>query len=728
MTNFLSSLGLFCVRHQRVVTIAWVLAIVLAVAIGGTSGGTFSENFRVPGTESERALDVLADQLPDYASGSALVVFQVKDGTLRNPDTRIAVESVLDRVRTLEDVRQVGDPFLGQDAALTSNETVGYARVQYQVELQELEKSHLVALKQVVEEVGSADITVAVGGELASFIEDNETGGPEVIGLLAAVVILLLAFGSVLAMGLPIGLAVSGIAISVSLIQLLAAAFDVSSVSIIVGAMIGLGVGIDYALLVVTRHRQYLRNGLSVEAAAARANATAGQSVVIAGGTVIIAIGGLAVVGIPLVTMVGVSVAMVVATMVLASVTLLPALLGIVGLTIDRFGIPGVRPQTEAGDSSRWASWGRSVARRPWPFLTAAVILLAVLASPVLSMRLAIPDASNRPRGSTERLAFELLAEGFGPGVNGPLFIVTTLPPDAPIDDTLADLSSNVAADPDVAQVSTPILNQTRTTAIFQVIPRSGPQDEETFDLVRRLRTSILPSTLASVGGEGMIGGLTATLIDLTDRVSDRLPWFMGTIIGLSYLLLMVVFRSVLVPLKAALMNLISIGAAYGVIVATFQWGWGTSLLGIDAAVPMVSFLPMFLFAILFGLSMDYEIFLLSRVREEHLRGYNTTDSIVRGLASTGRIITSAAAIMVVVFSSFTFIDNIVVKQLGLGLATAILVDATIVRIILVPATMVLLGQANWWLPRWLERFLPRVDAESEPVPHPEHVPSGTGR
>jgi len=534
-------------------------------------------------------------------------------------------------------------------------------------------------------------------------------------------VILLLAFGSVIAMGLPIGTALFGLGTGIATITFLSAFVDVPSTSEMLASMIGLGVGIDYALFIITRHRAGLHRGLTVEDAAGRSIATAGQAVLIAGGTVVIAICGLAVAGIPMITFMGVGAAIVVAVMVLASLTLLPALMGFAGHNIDRFGLPGTKRFSEAavanetGSYHGWAKWAHHVSRHPVAYLVVGLAAVLTLAAPLLDLRLGQTDSSQSPTSSTLRRSYDLLSDGFGPGYNGPLVLAVDLRgATAPPDQVVGQLKSAVAADPGVASVPRAAVGPDGTAAVLQVIPKSAPQDAGTSELVDRLRSSVLPSALASTGGAVYVGGQTATFIDLSNRVADRLPLFIGCVVGLSFILLMIVFRSILVPLKAAIMNLLSIGAAYGVIVAVFQWGWGASLFGVHQSLPIISFIPMFMFAILFGLSMDYEVFILSRIREEYNHSGDNTGSVIVGITATARVITSAALIMISVFISFVFGGEPTIKMMGLGLATAVFVDATIIRMILVPASMRLMGRANWWLPRFLDRIIPNLDIEGE--------------
>ncbi len=565
-----------------------------------------------------------------------------------------------------------------------------------------------------------------LGGDLPSEAAQEEPAGQEIIGLVVAVVVLLVAFGSVIAMGLPIGTALVGLGASMGLIALFASVIDVNSVSPILAAMIGLGVGIDYSLFIVTRHRENLRLGMTVEEAAGRAIATSGSAVLFAGVTVIIAICGLAIAGITAVTVMGLMSGVTVAVMVALALTLLPALLGFAGHKID-----AAPPARDAGgrrsrrsQESLWHRWGRQVTAHPWRYLLAGVLALGLLAAPVFSMRLGMTDNGTSPTSMTTRRAYDLLADGFGPGFNGPLLLSVEL--DGASVDDLAPLADALSADPGRRRPFAPVMpNDEGTAAVMRVVPTTAPQDEATTDLVHRLRNDVIPTALADVpGAEVHVGGQAAMFIDLSDRVADRLPWFIGAVIVLSVLLLMMVFRSIVVPLKAAIMNLLSIGAAYGVIVAVFQWGWLKGLFGVEETVPIVSFMPMMMFAILFGLSMDYEVFLLSRIREEYLHRRDNDSAVIEGISATARVITSAALIMISVFAAFVLGDDPTIKMFGLGLATAVLIDATIVRIVLVPATMKLLGDWNWWLPGWLDRILPRLDVEGGTgLPEPEYEP-----
>ncbi|HEX2563057.1 MAG TPA: MMPL family transporter, partial [Acidimicrobiales bacterium] len=699
-------------------------------------GGRMSDRFEIPGVESQRALDILEDEFPAAAGTSAQLVFAVEDGspaTLSEAGPAQAVEAALADVAAQPDVGSVGE------LQRSADDRIAYADVQYDLPSDDIGDRAYQRLEATADATnGSGAVRMELGGDLPTDAAEDVPEGQEVVGLLVAVIVLLVAFGSVIAMGLPIGLALVGLATSLGLITLLAAVVDVNTVAPTLAAMIGLGVGIDYALFIVTRHRENLRAGMTVEEAAGRAVATSGAAVLFAGVTVIIAISGLAIAGITAVTVMGLMAGLTVAVMVALALTLLPALLGFAGRRIDALRVPRRRRGGAGipGRESMWHRWGRHVSAHPWRYLVGGVLALGLLAAPVFGMRLGMTDNGTNPTSMTTRRAYDLLADGFGPGFNGPLLLSIEL--DGATVDDLRPLESAIADDPGVQAVAPIQPNADGSAAVLRVIPTSAPQDGATTSLVHRLRDDVIPQALSDApGAEVQVGGQTAIFIDMSDKISSRLPWFIGAVIALSVLLLMMVFRSVAVPLKAAAMNLLSIGAAYGVIVAVFQWGWLKGLIGVEETVPIVSFMPMMLFAILFGLSMDYEVFLLSRVREEYLRRRNNDAAVVEGISATARVITSAALIMISVFAAFVLGDDPIIKMFGLGLATAVFIDATIVRIVLVPATMKLLGDWNWWLPGWLDRLLPNLDIEggaglpepdSEPgrgpaVPEPARVP-----
>jgi RND superfamily putative drug exporter len=520
-------------------------------------------------------------------------------------------------------------------------------------------------------------------------------------------------------MGLPILTALIGIAISIAGVGVIANFFTTPDFAAQVATMIGIGVGIDYALFIVTRYRTALHRTRSPEAAVIEAMNTSGRAVLFAGFTVMVSVLGIFLMGLPFLHGLAVGISLAVVIAVLAALTLLPALLGFVGFTIDRFKVGRTPRERE----TLWHRWARTVQRRPVPIALAGLIVLLLLAVPALQLRLGSADASNDPKSSTTHQAYDLIAHGFGPGANGPILVVAE-GPGRNLGSALPHLEQALRATPGVASVTDARLSASGSAALATLYPATGPQDKATERLVHRLREHVVPDAIAHRGVQVHLGGQTASSIDFADVIGARLPIFIGAVLTLSFLLLLIVFRSVLVPLKAVLMNLLSIGAAYGVIVAAFQWGWGADLLGVSAA-PIEPWVPMMLFAIVFGLSMDYEVFLLSAVREQYDRTGDNATAVAEGLASTARVITAAALIMVFVFGSFVVSDLRALKLIGLGLAVAVAIDATVVRVVLVPATMELLGDANWWLPRWLQRLIPKVRVDEYPI---EPEPSDEAR
>ncbi len=697
----------------------------LALSVGVVarlSGGSTQDVFEIPGVESQRAIDVLTERFPAASGTSAQVVFAVDTGTVSSVENASAIAAALADLATQPNVTQVSALRASADGA------IAYLEVQYDRPATQIKDTAFARLETTASTALAAGVRIELGGELPSEATHQPPSSQELFGLVAAVIVLLLAFGSVIAMSVPIATALVGLATSIGLITAIASLVKVNTAAPILAAMIGLGVGIDYALFIVTRHREYLAQGMTVEDSAGRAIATSGSAVLFAGMTVVIAICGLAIAGIPMVTLMGLMSALTVAVMVAVSLTLLPALLGFAGLHIDAIRVPGMRrarrifAATNTADESVWHRFARNVSRHPWRYLLAGVSALVVLALPLFSLQLGMADNGNSPESLTTRRAYDLLANGYGPGFNGPLVLGVELDNGAGIA-SLTPLETALAATAGVQSVGPAQLSPDGTAAVIQVIPTSSPQAAATTGLVHRLRDQVIPGALTDEPDVHVyVGGRTATFVDLSDQVTSRIAWFIGAVLLLSVLLLMVVFRSIAVPLKAAAMNLLSIGAAYGVVVAVFQWGWLRQLFGVADVVPIVSFLPMMMFAILFGLSMDYEVFLLSRIREEYVRGHDNTTAVIEGISSTARVITSAALIMISVFGSFILGDEPTIKMFGLGLGVAVFIDATVVRMVLVPAAMRLLGDRNWWLPGWLDRVLPHLDVEGGAgVPLPEY-------
>ncbi|NEA34338.1 MMPL family transporter [Streptomyces sp. SID13031] len=707
MPHALYRLGRYAARRPWTVIGTWLVLAVLVITAAGAFGRKLENTFGAPGLDSQQATDLLTKAGADQAGLTAQLVATPRDGKTTftgSPEARAALSTVRTGAAELPNMLSVGDTTISPDGR------VAIIRLQYPVmeDLTEADRANLEAFAD--RSATDSPIRLETGGDLMSAFEEANTGIGELAGLIAAVVILLVAFGSVIAMGLPIGLALFGIALGISSLSLVTYLIEIPSWAPVIGSMVGLGVGIDYALFLVTRHREYLAQGLPVEESVGRAVATAGQAVVIAGGTVVVAILGLTVAGVPFLTAGGVAVSLIVLTMVVASITLLPAFLGLAGHWINRLGFRH-RHDSATGPraGSGWQRWGEHVSRNAKAYAIGAAVLLLTVAAPALDLRVGTPDEGTLPQQRTERRAYDLVAEGFGPGANGPLVIAVDLAGDPGI---LQPLQTAISADRGIASVATP--EQTAGVATLLAYPTTGPQDDATLDTIKRLRAEVFPAVLRQSPAQAHVGGQTANSTDVGEKVADRLPWFIGAVLLLSFLLLTLVFRSILVPLKAALMNLFGIGASFGVMVALFQWGWGAELIGVEAPLPILPFIPLFMFAILFGLSMDYEVFLLSRIREEYVASGDNEASVVRGIAVTGRVITSAALIMIAVFFGFVLGSNPTAKMFGLGLAVAIAVDATIVRLVLVPATMKLLGNANWWLPGWLDRLLPVIDLHGE--------------
>ena len=718
----LERLASACFRHRWRVVALWAVGLVGLFALSGALGGAFSDSGRLEGTDSQRAYDLLGDEMPERSGESATVVFHDPAGIDR-PEAQAAIGAYLDDVRTLPRVAAVSSP-VDSAAQIAADRSVAFAAVDFTPEGDVPLETAAAAMAEKAAALEQAGVEVAFGGDL---FQEVEIPASEVVGLLAAAVILLVAFGSVVAMGLPIVSALVGVAASIAALGLWAAVVPTPDFTTQVAMMIGLGVGIDYALFIVTRYRVALRRGLDPHAATVEAMGTAGRAVVFAGGTVMISLLGLLLMQLSFLQGLALGTSTAVLVAVAAAVTLLPALLGLAGRRIDRLSVHRRRrgDRTRETPAHRWA---RGVQRRPVVAAVGGAAVLLALAAPVVSMRLAVADAGNDPAGSTTRQAYDWLAEGFGAGVNGPLTLVMETP-DASAAAAVPGVLEAVAATPGVVLVTPPVSSPSGAIAVAQAFPADSPQSERTEELVRTLRDDVLPAAADGSGLAAHVGGQTASGVDFAQVLSARLPWFIGAVLLLSFILLLVVFRSVLVPLKAVVMNLLSIAAAYGVMVAVFQWGWLGSVFGVDGGAPIEPWAPMMLFAIVFGLSMDYEVFLLSSVKEEFDRTGDNSRAVVEGLASTARVITAAAAIMVCVFGSFVVADQRAIKLIGLGLAVAVLIDATLVRMVLVPATMELLGRANWWMPGWLGRRLPRLRVDGPPampgaVPLPPPAPA----
>ena len=700
----LTRLARGCYRHRRLVLAGWGALLAGLLALTSAFGGEFVDDVTLPGSESQEALDLLeAHDFPTHAGESGQLVFNAPD--IDDPAVHVGVRRLLrDLADALAPV-EVVSPYAAAGSRFVNHErTIAFAPLHMGDRSEGAYDAAAARARALVADADIPGARVDLGG--AVFAEPPDFSS-ETAGFGAAMVVLLVAFGSVLAMGLPLVTAACGILAGVSLVSLVVRVMGMPSYAVEAVAMIGIGVGIDYALLVVTRYREGLGDGLDPEAATVRSVETAGRAVLLAGTVVMVAVLGMVTVGLAVVRGLAVGISLGVLTTMLAAVTLLPALLGFVGRAIDRLGVPGRRRDREAARRDAWRVWSRRVQGRPWPALALGAGLLVVLALPAAGLRLGFGDAGNRPRTDTTRRAYDVVAEGFGAGANGPLLIVAELP-GGPMDFTvLMGLWDRLTATEGLGASTPPLLNDAGDAAIMRVFPGESPQDESTEALVRRLRSELIPESLAGTTVTARVTGSTAAAVDFGELTAARLPWFTAAVLVLSFVLLTAVFRSVLVPLKAVVLNLLAVGACYGILVAVFQWGWGLGLLGVGRPGPIDAWVPIMLFAVIFGLTMDYEVFLLSRIREEYGRSHDNSAAVADGVAATARVITAAAAVMVCVFGAFALGSTRSLKMFGLGLAVAVLLDATVVRLVLVPATMELLGDRNWWLPAWLGRVLP---------------------
>jgi RND superfamily putative drug exporter len=713
----------WCTGHRKTVIIGWIIALVGIGAISGSVGSNFSEEFKLPASDSQEAFDLLETNFPEQSGDTATIVYRA-DGGVESPAVKRKMESVFQQVEREPHVSEVASPYeKGGAGAVSDDGRIAYATAQFDVTTDKLGDGEV---KDIITTARAADgkgLQVDLGGQpVEEARAEEEADSSFMIGLLAAVVVLLLTFGSFVAMGLPILTALFALGVGLSVVTLGTHVFDTAEFAPQLALMIGLGVGIDYALFILTRFRNGLDEGLDKREAAIHAVDTAGRAVLFAGITVMISLMGMLLLGINFLYGVAMSAAVAVLFTMIAALTLLPALLSLAGSWVDRLRIPGLGGRsTSIDENSRWFRWSRLVQRNPWPAALLSGALLLALCIPTLSLRLGSNDAGTDPAGTTTRAAYDLLAEGFGPGFNGPFSIVAALPEKGE-DAVLTDLKKTLEQEKGVASTTDVTMNEAENTGVFQLYPKTSPQSVATTDLLDHIRGVVIPAAEQGTGAQVHVGGITAIFEDFGTAISDKLPLFIGVVVLLSALLLMIVFRSILVPLKAIVMNLLSIGAAFGLIVAVFQWGWAASVIGIDGTGPIISFFPIFLFSIVFGLSMDYEVFLMSRIHEEWEHTHDATAAVTRGLALTGRVITAAAAIMVTVFASFMIGEDRIIKLFGLGLASAVLIDAVIIRSVLVPAIMQIFGTRAWIFPAWLDRILPRLHVEPEEEISPDGV------
>jgi len=711
----LARLADWCYRRRRAVIALWIAALVGSFALSSAFGGEFRQDYLQPGSESQTASERLEDRFPQQAGDTVQVVLHADDG-FSSPGVQARAETLLADIAASAHVVGVVSPFTDDGARqISADGTTAYAEVALDKKDNEFTAVGAKALVEPILAAGDETLQVEVGGAVAALSQTAPVGS-EGIGLVTAAVILLITFGSAVAMGLPLLTALFGLGIAMALGSLLMRVVDVPEWGPPTAAMVGIGVGIDYALFIVTRFRSSLAEGQDPHRAVLTSIATAGRAVLFAGLTVVASMLGILLMGQPAMTGFAFTVVLTLLVVMVASVTLLPAMLGFTGRNIERLHVPFVSRNVRAYDTTRWYRWSRFIQRRPWAAAIGGLAVLLALAAPFLGMRFGFPDAKNDPADFTTRQAYDLLADGFGPGFSAPMVLTVQ----GESGDELRAAADAVGAEltevGGVALVSPALLNPAGDTALLRVVPTTSPQDEASEALVDTLRDDSIPAAIAGTGLTVDVGGIVAANLDATRGTADRLPLFFGGVLLVSFVLLMMVFRSVLVPLKAVIMNLLASAAAFGVLALAVSGGPLGDLVGIPEATPVPIQLPIGIFAILFGLSMDYEVFLLSRIREEYDRTGNNSLAVADGLAKSARVITAGAAVMVIVFASFVLGDVVFGKMFGIGLAAAILIDATIVRMVLVPATMELLGDRNWWLPAWLDRLLPNIHVEGHEV------------
>ncbi|CAL2066032.1 MMPL family transporter [Streptomyces murinus] len=717
MATFLYRIGRLAFRRRHFVALIWVALLTLAGVGAASAPPAGNSSFSIPGTEAQKAFDLLEQRFPGMSAdgATARVVFKAPAGEkMTDKLNKAAVDKTVRELGHGSEVASVADPYTGH--AVSRDGSIAYASVKYKVSGMELKDSSRDALKDAAQQARDSGLTVEIGGDALTAMP--EEGAGELIGIGIAAVVLVITFGSLLAAGLPLLTALIGVGIGVSSITALASVLDLGSTTSTLAMMIGLAVGIDYALFIVSRYRAELAEGREREEAAGRAVGTAGSAVVFAGLTVVIALVGLSVVNIPMLTKMGIAAAGTVAIAVLIALTMIPALLGYAGRKVKPAGeksklLGGGRQAKKPGRPNMGTRWASFVVRRPVAVLLLGVIGLGAAAVPVSSLELGLPDDGSQPTSTTQRRAYDLLSEGFGAGFNGPLMVVVDAKGSAHPKTAFSEVGKEIKGLKDVVAVTPATPNKAGDTAIITVVPKSKPSSKSTEDLVHAIRDKGADIT-AKTDAKLLVTGSTAMNIDVSQRLNDALLPYLALVVGLAFLLLIVVFRSVLVPLKAALGFLLSVLAALGAVVAVFQWGWLSGLMNVQQTGPVMSMMPIFMVGVVFGLAMDYEVFLVTRMREAYVHGEKPTQAVVTGFRHGARVVTAAAVIMIAVFSGFIGSSESMVKMIGFGLAIAVFFDAFIVRMAIVPAVLALLGKRAWWLPKWLDRILPNVDVEGE--------------
>lgn len=711
MSELLARLARTLTHHWKRSGLA-AIAVVILLGLAAGAGGEAADDFEIPGTESQEALDLFRAHSKQFAGADSTLVFYVDQGRIDDAAAKARVQGALEKVRGLEGVAEngVADPF-AEGGSISPDGKLASVDVRYTTDPNEIKKEDGEALLSAAESAEGDGVQVAARGVLIDLASEQEAPVGELVGVAIAIVLLTLLFRSLAAMGATLIGALIGVMVGQILLTALRAPLDLPAFASVIAVMLGLGAGIDYALLIIGRYREQIAAGDSRRDAAAKSAATSGASVVAAGLVVMLAIAGLLVIGIPFIGKLGLASAIGVGAVVVSALTILPILIGMFGRKLEPKKPEHVRP------SRAFERWGEIVTSKPWVSIGAGVLILLLFAAPVTQLRLGQPDDGNQPESKTQRVAYDKLSQAFGPGSNGPFLLAVDIPRgDAGNEANLTKLQEAVAATEGMANVAPAQQSEDGEMATIFAIPTTAPQDKATSDLLERLRTDVIPAAVAGTPLQVYVGGNTAGFEDFSDKVAGRLPLFIGVVIGLSVLLLIMAFRSLLVPIVSAGFNLLSVGAAYGVVTGVFQEGFGASLLGVDSGIPIVSFIPVMLFAILFGLSMDYNVFLLSRIHEAYNEGDGPRDSVVHGMSRIGKVILFAGLIMAAVFLAFVTQPDVIAKMMGLGLGLAILIDVLIVRLIIAPAVVTLLGDHAWWLPKWLDRILPNVSLEGHLV------------
>jgi RND superfamily putative drug exporter len=721
----MAGLARWCFRHRRFVFTGWVLALVLLTVVSRAAGISYATKYSLPNSPSAQAVAILQQDFPAASGDADQIVIEAKTGSVTSAPVRSEAEAMFAKVRRLPRVVSVTSPYGPYGISQVSRDgKIAFATVDFDAQAQDLPGGAVNAVIRTAQAAQGPNLKVELAGQAIESAQPQKSSNSTVLGVILALIVLGLAFGALFAAITPIVTALVAIGIGYALTGLLSHVLTIVSFAPILGVLIGLGVGIDYALFIVTRHRSGVRAGRSVEDAAVNAVDTAGRAVFFAGLTVAVALLGQFAIGVSFLYGAAVAATVTVALTMLASLTLLPALLGFIGPRVlsrrERRRISESGPVAEAVTSGLWYRWSRSIERQSALRAAVSLLVVVVVALPVLTLRLGLDDAGTDPASTTTRQAYDLLAQGFGPGFNGPFELVSALR--GPADQAaFARVVAAAARQPGIVTATPPQASPAGTAAVALIYPGTAPQAAQTAAVLDHLRSQVVPAAEAGSGAHVLIGGVTATQVDFSRSLASKLPLFIAVVVILAFLLLMLVFRSLLIPAMASMMNLLSVGAALGVMNAVFGWGWGSSILGISGTAPVEVFLPVIMFSVLFGLSMDYEVFLVSRIHEQWVRTGDNRVAVTTGQAVTGRVITAAASIMILVFLSFLLNPSIIIQQFGVGLAAAILIDAFVVRTVLVPALMHLFGRANWWLPGWLDRLLPtlRVEREADPAPGP---------